>query len=827
MGKTPSKEAERFDESSGSTPIPRSRSTNQKQLGLENVPRRPLKKDLKCLEGTVARVVYYNDESGFTVLVFEGAHGEADGPKVVGVLPGLQEGATVKVWGRWETKSKHGPQFTAERFVEVSPQTRQGILRYLSSGMVEGIGKGMAGRIVDEFGEETLEIIENQPDRLTEIPGIGRKRSQKIKETFGQKKALSRTLVFLRGHGLNASQSQRVYKKYGVDTVNEVTRNPYNLIRDISGVGFLTADRIAQSVGIALDAPQRVEAGLIHTLYEASDSGHCYLPKDELLKGAEKKLGVEEGHLHRGLAAILERGWAVGESANEGGGPERGGGLSRGQGAAPKPNEHVANVEIVYPVRLYRAESGVAKGLTRLLSRRSLPLPFDEEKNLPALEKELCLQLSATQRKALALAMREKVVVITGGPGTGKTTLVRGLLRLFEKRNLDVALAAPTGRAARRMKELTGQDAKTIHRLLEYTPHLHRFSRDEDNPLDTEVIIVDEVSMVDISLAHDLLKAMDDATRLILVGDVDQLPSVGPGSVLTDIIRSEAVPTVRLVDIFRQAQESQIVMAAHQVNSGQMIEVGPRSSAPRTPRAGAGSTESGGPGEATDAKDRGKGRLFVIQKSDAAAVVDLICKMTAERIPQRFRLDPLEDVQILCPMKNGVLGTGNLNNRLRRLLNPSAAEAHDDHTKRPALRPGDKVMQIVNNYDKEVFNGDIGRVISQDPRAGKLLVQFEDRQALYERSEQSQLQLSYACTIHKSQGSEYPAVIVPLHTKHFIMLQRNLLYTAITRAKELCVLIGEQRAIWTAIRNASIRRRYTRLHRRLQDLRLRGRGGSR
>lgn len=759
---------------------------DMRQSGFGNFGGGAKGENLSMREGVLSKIVFSNPETGWTVGLLDESKGGSsvvrkdvnltELTKIVGVMPGLRVGEHIKVWGRQQENKKHGPQFSVERFVEVSPSSRKGILKYLSSGFVEGIGNGLAERIVDRFGEDTLDIIEQKPERLTEVEGIGLKRSLQIRKTFGDKKALRDALVFLQGHGLNVGQAQRVFQKYGSNAINEVSRNPYQLVVDIQGVGFLTADRIAGNIGIAKDAPQRIQAGLIHTLAAAGDNGHCYLPEEILIKDAKKKLQVEEEIIRQGLDDILKKGWAVEEKEHQ-------------------------NQRIIFPIFLHSAEVKISRHLKRLLASNAKPLALKPEREFPALERELKIKLSKAQRSALVTATKEKIVVITGGPGTGKTTIVQGILRLYEKRNQDVVLAAPTGRAARRMKELTDHDAKTIHRLLQYTPRIHRFERNRDNPIEADVVIIDEVSMVDLELTYHLMDALDDDTRLILVGDVDQLPSVGPGAVLMDIIQSGTVPVVRLVDIFRQARKSMIVVAAHQVNKGEMIELMP-SSGRRNPDS--------------------PGNLFKILKDDPGEIVDLICKMTAERIPDRFGMDPVHDIQILCPMKTGILGTRHLNQVLRDLLNPNRvggafdSKAVDSASGEQRFRPGDKIMQIRNNYDKEVFNGDIGRVLEVNPKEKNMVVDFDERVLIYSDAEKQQLVLAYACTIHKSQGSEYPAVIVPLHNQHFIMLQRNLLYTAITRAKGLCVLIGQDGAIRRAIGNATTKRRYTRLAQRLQ-----------
>lgn len=733
------------------------------------------KNGLEMLEGTVSKLVFANPETGWSVLWLDETSSVTK-HKVVGVMPGVRAGEMLKVFGNWEQNAKYGPEFKVKRFVVVSPSTELGILKYLSSGLISGIGRGLAQRLVDAFGAETLEVIAHQPKKLREVGGIGPKRSREIRAALRKSSALRKTLVFLQGHGLNLGQAQKVFRRYGEETITRVNENPYRLVAEIRGVGFLTADRMAQTMGISADSPQRAEAALVHELTAAADDGHCFLPANELIARAVCRLEVEKGLVETALARLLDRGLLIKES------------FVSAATADGDANANTAGPPI-YPVWLQRAETATAQHLLRLLDTPVRPLTTTLAKLVCGLETRLGLRFSSLQREAIHKALVEKVVLITGGPGTGKTTLIRAVLTAMRQSKLSVALAAPTGRASRRLKELTGTDAQTIHRLLEFIPKLGTFARNTENPLDADAVIIDEVSMVDIRLAAALLQALKDDSRLILVGDAEQLPSVGPGAMLGDSIASGVIPTVRLTEVFRQATASQIVVAAHAVNQGCAIQQS------RNP------VGQGPP----------QGELFHIEKQDPDRAVQIIRRLVTERIPERYGLDPIHDVQVLCPMKRGVLGTENLNAVLREALNPTVDPALAEEP----FRPGDKVMQIANNYDKEVFNGDIGVIHAVDRETHTLQVRFDDRLLIYERKEKKELLLAYACTVHKSQGSEYPAVILPIHTQHFIMLQRNLLYTGITRARRLCVIIGPQKAVWRAISNDSIQHRYTGLRERL------------
>jgi exodeoxyribonuclease V alpha subunit len=721
--------------------------------------------DEGTLEGVLERVVFANEENAWSVVRLT-VPGRRDPVTAVGNLLGVQPGENLRLSGAWVQDPKYGRQFKVSSYQTVAPATRTGIEKYLSSGLIRGIGKGLAGRLVEAFGLETLDVIESRPERLREVEGIGPQRSASIQRAWVEQRDIKDVMVFLQSHGVSTSFAIKVYKAYGAQAVHVVRENPYRLAIDIYGIGFKAADTIASSLGISPTAPQRIEAGVLHLLGEAADRGHVFLPRRQLQEDAGTLLGAEVWRVDQAVGALAESGQAMVEPSS----------------AAPGvPAEEAISLK-----PLHTAESGIAARIRALLVQPSLPLEIDLDRALEWFEKQERIELAPEQRQAVRAGLTRKVLVITGGPGTGKTTLVRGIVRILEKKGQKILLAAPTGRAAKRLSEATDGEATTIHRLLEFNAQTRAFDRNRERPLSGDLLIVDEVSMLDTVLAYHLLRAVPDSGRLILVGDVDQLPSVGPGSVLADLIRSDAVEVVRLNEIFRQARRSLIVVNAHRVNQGHMPVL-----------------------ESVDSD----GDFFFFERRTPEEIVETVCQLVARRIPAGFKLDPVEQVQVLTPRNRGPLGTEALNARLRDLLNPEgAAVTRGGQT----LRVGDKVMQVRNNYDLEVFNGDIGRVAAIDEEEHLVRVAMDARQVVYDFGSLDELVLSYACTIHKSQGSEYPCVVIPLHTTHYLMLQRNLLYTAITRAKRLAILVGEERALRIAVGNRRVKTRFTRLAERLR-----------
>ncbi len=719
---------------------------------------------MDLLEGVLERVTYYNDRSMFMVARLRQEGGELC--TITGNLPELSAGEKLRLKGEWFQHPEYGRQFRVKACQVVVPQTVVGIRRFLASGLVKGVGPVTAEKIVERFGERALEVIEKQPSLLTHIEGIGDRRAAMISHSLKERREVINVMTFLQGYGVSPGYAARIYRRYGDDTVARVRENPYRLAEDVFGVGFRTADKIALEMGLAPDSPHRLRAALTFLLGQAQEEGHVYLPRPELVSRAVEALGGEDeisaALVDSQIGLLIDGGQLVGEA--------------------------IGDEEAVYLPGLFYAEKQVAEKLLDLAAGT-----FPPAAGRPAPGDLRCFNLSEGQQKAVDMALETGLLVITGGPGTGKTTTIKTLLDIFRQQGLEVLLAAPTGRAAKRMTEATGLEAKTLHRLLEYAPVEEggfRFQRDETRPLRAHVLVVDEVSMVDLPLLWHLLRAVPAGCRLVLVGDVDQLPSVGPGCVLRDIICSGAVPVARLNQVFRQAAESAIVTNAHRVNSGRM---------PQTD------------GEAGD--------FYFLEEAEPEKILDTILDLCARRLPRFRNRDATDDIQVLSPMRRNLLGVDNLNLRLQQELNPPSPARPELRSGGVVFRLGDKVMQIRNNYQKEVFNGDMGRIVHISGEDGEIHVRYPDvggaRDVVYDLTELEELVLSYAVSVHKSQGSEYPVVVLPVVTQHYVMLQRNLLYTAITRARELVVLIGTKKALGITVRNNRVAHRYSRLAYRL------------
>ncbi|WP_329368153.1 SF1B family DNA helicase RecD2 [Streptomyces sp. NBC_01483] len=741
---------------------------------------------LAVVEGVLERITYANEENGYTVARVDTGRGAGDLLTVVGALLGAQVGESLRMEGRWGSHPQYGKQFTVENYTTVLPATVQGIRRYLGSGLVKGIGPIFADRITQHFGLDTLQIIEEEPKRLIEVPGLGPKRTKKIAEAWEEQKAIKEVMLFLQTVEVSTSIAVRIYKKYGDASISVVKNQPYRLAADVWGIGFLTADKIAQSVGIPHDSPERVKAGLQYALSQSADQGHCFLPEEQLIADAVKLLQVDTGLVIECLAELAEP--TVDE--NEPGGVREPGVVRE---RVPGPDGGPETVTAVYLVPFHRAELSLSAQLLRLLRTTEDRMPgFHDvawDKALTWLKGRTGAELAPGQEEAVRLALTKKVAVLTGGPGCGKSFTVRSIVELARAKRAKVVLAAPTGRAAKRLAELTGADASTVHRLLELRPGGDA-AYDKDRPLDADLVVVDEASMLDLLLANKLVKAVPPGAHLLFVGDVDQLPSVGAGEVLRDLLADQSpIPSVRLTQVFRQAQQSGVVTNAHRINSGQH--------------------------PVTD----GMKDFFLFVEDETEEAGRLTVDVAARRIPAKFGLDPRRDIQVLAPMHRGPAGAGTLNGLLQQAITPGRPDLPEKRFGGRVFRVGDKVTQIRNNYEKGengVFNGTVGVVTSLDSEEQRLTVLTdEDEEVPYDFDELDELAHAYAVTIHRSQGSEYPAVVIPVTTGAWMMLQRNLLYTAVTRAKKLVVLVGSRKAIGQAVRTVSAGRRCTSLAYRL------------
>ncbi len=709
---------------------------------------------LRCV---VERITYQNADNGYTVLKCAVKNAQ-DLVTVVGIMPDTHVGSVLALEGVWKVDAKYGRQFSVEKFEETLPATVYGIEKYLGSGLIKGVGPKFARRIVEKFGKDTLDVIEENPDALIEVEGIGRVRVERIRKSWEEQKEIKNIMLFLQGHEVSTSHATKIFKTYGSDSISVVQENPYRLADDIWGIGFKTADTIAEKMGIEKDRFIRLRSGILYTLNKLSENGHCYAVREQLIQAAVQLLEVEEAELEITLDEML------------------------------RTEEVIREEEAIYLPPFFFSETGCAKRLLKLLAaERRVQMDVDTvmETVMGRTGQGQHITYDEVQLEAIRAAVSSKIMVLTGGPGTGKTTTTMGIIAAYRAAGCRIILAAPTGRAAKRMSEATGMEAKTIHRLLEYKPP-EGYQRKEENPLEGDVLILDECSMIDIMLMYNLLKAMPEQMTLIMVGDTDQLPSVGAGNVLKDIISSGRIPVVRLSRIFRQARGSRIIMNAHRINKGEQIDM----------RGGRDSD------------------FFFAAKETNEEVVELLVKYCTENLPRYYHVDALQDIQVLTPMQRGVCGAANLNQVLQEAMNPGSIFLRRGGTQ---YRLHDKVMQIRNDYDKEVFNGDIGVINHVDMEERELTVNFDGREVVYDVSELEELTLAYATTIHKSQGSEYPIVVMPFTMSHYVMLQRNLLYTGVTRAKKILVLIGEKKAVWYAVKNETTADRNTKLAERLRE----------
>src|SRR5947199_1315466 len=715
------------------------------------------------LNGLIERVTFFSEESGFCVLRVK-AEGHRDLVTVVGSAPSVSPGEWITAEGDWVIEKEHGRQLKAFHLKTMPPNTREGMEKYLASGMVKGIGPIYAKRLIARFGEELFEVIEKTPNSLEQIEGIGPKRKLKIVNAWSDQLAIREIMLFLHSHGLSTSRAVRIHKTYGAEAIEKIRSNPDLYANEIRGIGFKTADAVAQKLAIPRDSRYRACAGLEHILLEATQEGHCALPNTDLLAKASQLLEVDALVVEQALAGMLTKGDVILESVGKEG--------------------------LIFLPYLMRAEKEIAHRITRLSGLRSVVPEVDFERAVAWCKERTQKQLAESQREALRQVLGNGLAVMTGGPGVGKTTLIHSLLTIVRPKKVRCALAAPTGRAAKRLSEATGLEAKTIHRLLEIQPGSGRFARNENNPLDCDLLVIDESSMVDVPLMSDLLRALPGHANLILVGDVDQLPSVGPGTVLRDVIESGVAPVVRLTEIFRQAAQSQIVTTAHRIKDGAMPE-----------RYG---------------KEAGSDFYF-LQRRDPEQIRHLVVDLVARRIPATLALDPILDIQVLCPMNRGSIGARELNATLQAALNPLPTGEMEVERFGYRFRLRDKVIQTENNYDKDVFNGDIGQIESIDAVEQEMAIRYDTRLVSYDYGELDEVSLAYAISIHKSQGSEFPVVVIPLAMQQYMLLQRNLIYTGITRGKKLVVLAGEAKALGVAIRRNNTHARHSGLLDRLQQ----------
>ena len=715
------------------------------------------------IHGSIERITFQNPDNGWTVARMQEAR-KRDLTTVVGIMPSIQVGETVRCKGEWKNDVNYGFQFKVEHYIVEQPSTIYGIKKYLGSGMIKGIGKAFAERIVEYHGASTLQVIEDNPDALLEVDGIGPKRLKKIKACWGEQKAIREVMIFLQGYGISPTYAQKVFKTYGDNTIAVIKNNPYQLARDIWGIGFKTADATARKMGIEKEADIRIDAGVEYVLSELSNDGHTCYPVDQFLEKAQQLLEVEAALISERLETIEKE--------------------QRIQIAPLMIEEQLT--ACIWLKAFYNCEQGIGKELERLIHAPNIMRSIDGEKAVGWAQKRLQIQLATNQKLAVQQSLREKVQIITGGPGTGKSTITKVILLILHQLTKKILLAAPTGRAAKRLSEITKMKASTIHSLLKYDFSIGGFQYNKDNPMDCELLIVDEASMIDTVLMYNLLKAIPDHVKVIFVGDIDQLPSVGAGNVLQDFIASKKIAVTSLTEIFRQAANSKIIVNAHKINAGVFPDI----------------------------RIDAKADFFFIEEENLDKMVDLIANLVKSRLPKKYGFNPMDDIQVLSPMNRGIIGTRNLNMILQKKLNPS----YEPLSKAGRVfHDGDKVMQIQNNYDKDIFNGDVGRILGIDRIEQEVLVTFDGHEVLYDFTDLDELVLAYACSIHKYQGSECPCVIIPVHTTHYMMMYRNLIYTGITRGKKLVILIGTKQALQMAVRNNKVAKRFTGLQEVLKD----------
>jgi len=724
---------------------------------------------LTDLSGQIERITYNNEENGFTIARVK-VYGQQDLVTIIGNLTAPTPGEILKMRGEWANHPKFGEQFKVVEYQTKVPATVYGIEKYLGSGLIKGLGPVMAKRMVKKFGEKTLEVIENEINRLSHVNGIGEKRIAMIKNAWEEQKEIRDVMIFLQAHGVSSAYATKIFKEYSTRSIAVVKENPFRLATDIFGIGFVTADSIAEKLGFPKDSAQRIEAGILYVLHKLSDEGHVYYPYEKLIIKSLEILGVEREVVVKALGILAADKNIIFEDLNS------------------SIEEFKENNKAVYLAKFHLCETGISNRLKALaLSPKSIR-NVDTDKAIDWVQKQLSITLAKNQISAVRSSLNEKVLVITGGPGTGKTTIINTILKIFSRLGVRIMLAAPTGRAAKRMSETTGFEARTIHRLLEYSFAKGGFRKNEKRLLSCDLLVVDEASMIDTILMYHLLKAVPSGAILILVGDVNQLPSVGAGNILKDIIESNAMPVAWLNEIFRQAKESRIIVNAHKINQGVIPSF-----------------------EASHLHNQDNDFYF-IQQEDPDRVLEIILELVKVRIPQRFGFDPVDDIQVLTPIHKGVAGAGNLNRELQKMLNPGPEGIiRGDRN----YRASDKVMQVRNNYDKEVFNGDIGRITQIYPENQQLAISFDGRDVTFDFSDLDEIVLAYAVSVHKSQGSEFPAVVIPVLTQHYILLQRNLIYTAVTRGQKLVVMVGTRKALAIGVKNDKTKKRFTYLWHRL------------